>query len=302
MNPKVEKTPVGVLVGRFQTNELHDAHLKLIQFVVDNHPRVLVFLGLSPLKVTINNPLDFEARKQMLLDAFGDKITVLYIKDVNNDELWSKTLDKQINDVIGPNQTVTLYGGRDSFANHYTGKYKTVELESDTIISASEIRKKISAKVKSSPDFRAGVIWASQNQYPKVYPTVDIAIVKDNKVLLARKPDETKYRFVGGFVDPKDDSYEFAAKREAAEETGLEVGNVKYLGSKKIDDWRYRNEKDKIITHFYLAHYTFGSPQANDDVCELKWFEIGPNDDHIVDEHKALWEILRFVKVDKDKQ
>ena len=48
MKEKVTKpTDVAVIVGRFQVNELHDAHIDLITSVTQKHDRVLVFLGNS---------------------------------------------------------------------------------------------------------------------------------------------------------------------------------------------------------------------------------------------------------------
>lgn len=295
MKPKMDKTEIGVIVGRFQTNQLHDAHVDLIQTVLDRHPRVFIFLGLSPVKVTYNNPLDFESRKQMILEKFGEKVTVLYIKDINSDEIWSKRLDSQIADIAGPNQKVTLYGSRTSFIAYYKGVYPVVELESDRIISASEIRKSISSKVKSSSDFRAGVIWASQNQYPKVFTTVDIAIFNEGrtKILLCRKPDETLLRLVGGFSLPSSDCFEHDASREVLEETTVAISPPVYVGSKKIDDWRYANEVDKIKTILFSATYLYGAPTPRDDVAELAWRPFDVNLlVEVVKEHVPLMEML----------
>jgi bifunctional NMN adenylyltransferase/nudix hydrolase len=168
-------------------------------------------------------------------------------------------------------------------------------LESERIISASEIRKSISAKVKSSSDFRAGVIWASQNQYPTVYTTVDIAIFNEDytKILLARKSEEKLYRFIGGFSTPESDNFEQDAKREVTEEAGIEIGDIKYIGSKKVSDWRYKNEKNKIKTLLFSAKFMFGSPTAGDDVAEVRWFKFEPQlINQIVDTHKSLFEMI----------
>jgi bifunctional NMN adenylyltransferase/nudix hydrolase len=288
-----EPTPdVGILVGRFQVHELHSAHIDLIQSVCNLHEKVIIFLGLSPLMVTQNNPLDFESRKQMILEKFPN-VNVLYIKDVNSDEFWSKDLDEKIKDLVSPNQSVVLYGSRDSFISHYSGKYKTQELMQETYVSGAEIRKNISKKVKNTPEFRAGVIWAAYNQYPKVYTTVDVAIFNDDytKILLARKSKETLYRFVGGFSDPKSDSFEADARREVQEETGLEITDLKFIKSMKIEDWRYNKEVDKIKTIFYSAKIMFGRPQANDDICEVRWFdfeEFSKDVTKMVPEHAKL--------------
>ena len=157
----------------------------------------------------------------------------------------------------------------------------------EVYISGSETRKAISKKVKNTSEFRAGVIWAAYNQYPKCYPTVDVAIFNEDytKLLLARKPKEDKYRFVGGFADPKSENYEVDARREVAEETGLEVDNPKYIGSFTIDDWRYRGEIDRIKTLFFTTKVIFGRPQANDDICEVRWFEYCP---HVIGPHNMV--------------
>lgn len=294
IKPKSEpSTSVGCLVGRFQVNELHSAHMELIQTVCNNHSKVIIFLGISLCLATKNNPLDFESRKQMILDKFPN-VNVLYIKDVNDDRLWSQNLDEHIGDLISPTQTVTLYGGRDSFIKHYFGKHKTQELESDRIISGSTIRKELSNKVKPDSSFRAGVIWALYNQYPKVYTTVDVAILNEDssKVLLCRKKNEKLYQFVGGFSEPKSPSFEYDGKREVLEETGLEVGELVYLGSSFVDDFRYLNEVDKIKTIFFKTKYLFGSPKANDDVVELAWIEIKNLKENVVSMHQPLVQLL----------
>jgi nicotinamide mononucleotide adenylyltransferase len=124
MKNDLPKGDVGIIVGRFQVDELHEAHTTLIRKVVDNYPKNIIFLGLSPLKCTGKNPLDFEARKQMILNEFPD-VNVLYIKDVPDDALWSKNLDEMIEDLISPHQRAILFGGRDAFLNSYSGKYDT---------------------------------------------------------------------------------------------------------------------------------------------------------------------------------
>lgn len=292
---KNKPSDVGVIVGRFQIDKLHEAHINLIQGVCDIHPKVIIFLGVSPCMVTRNNPLDFESRKQMILEQFP-KVNVLYVKDTPDDNVWSKDLDEKIGDLITPSQTVTLYGGRDSFIKYYGGKHKTQELLQEVYISASEVRDMTSKRVMASSDFRAGIIWGVYNQYPKVYPTVDVAIfdAQYRKVLLGRKPKEDGYRFIGGFAAPESESYEVDARREVMEETGLEIGNIIYIGSYKIADWRYKNEQDKIKTVFFKAKITFGTPKANDDIAEVRFFDIKElNKENVVNAHHILLDALK---------
>ncbi len=283
---------VGVIVGRFQVNELHDAHRQIIDHVRKNHKKVIVFLGVSPTLTTKNNPLDFVSRKEMLLQAYPS-VTVMPLPDHPSDEEWSKELDGRIKEAC-PINSVLLYGGRDGFVKYYHGRFATTEIEQTIFVSGTEIRKEVSREVRPTADFRSGVIYAAYNQYPKVFATVDVAILDGEKVLLGRKPNQHKFRFLGGFTDPTDDSFEDAAMREVKEESGLDVTDVVYLGSSRIDDWRYRSEEDKIMTHLFTAKYTVGNPQATDDIAELRWYNLKDlTEDVFVKEHYPLFKILK---------
>lgn len=295
---------VGVIVGRFQTNTLHKGHQHLIQTVCDQHEKVIIFLGLSPLPATKNNPLDFQSRQQMILKAFPDVI-VCYIADMASDEKWSNKLDKQITQVTTPAQSVLLYGSRDSFISHYSGRHKTHELESDHVFSGTAERRLIAAgNTKATPDFRHGAIWSTQSRYPTVYTTVDVAIFNDDytKLLLARKPDEDNYRFVGGFADVASPNFEADARREVQEETGLPISDPQYICSMRVDDWRYRSEQDKITTIFFAAKSLWGTPKPDDDIEEVVWIDLDDDAVRIVNEHKPLMEALRTWMAEKEIQ
>lgn len=288
-----ENAEVGCIVGRFQTDQLHEAHKNLFDEVLKNHERVIVFLGLSPSKCTVQNPLDFESRKRMIAKHYPD-ITILYIKDIHCDKLWSKNLDNQIEDVIGPNHTCKLYGGRDSFIKHYSGKSETEEFKQEVFISGTIIRKKLAIQSKGTKDFNSGIIWAVLNQFPTVHPTVDVAIFSEtgSEILLGRKPHEDKYRLVGGFVNPGE-SYEAAARRETKEESNLEITDPEYVCSMAIDDWRYRRERNKITTALFRCKKMCGRPEPGDDIEEVRWFKFnGDLIDQVVDNHKVLIEAL----------
>lgn len=295
MHPKEIRKEVGVIIGRFQSPTLHAGHIELINWVCSRHQKVIIFIGMSTLRGTINNPLDFESRKQMILAKFPE-VNVLYIKDVRCDSAWSKTLDSSIGDLITPNQRVTLYGSRDSFIPYYNGRFETVELEGSKQLSATEIRNKTSEKCLNSDDFRSGVTWAAYNKYPTVYSTVDVAIFNEDqsKILLGRKKNEKKFRFIGGFSDVSSSSFEEDARREVFEETNLSITDPVYLGSCRIDDWRYRKEKDKINTTLFYAKKFSGQEKASDDIEEIKWFnynELTEND--LMEEHGILLNKLK---------
>jgi len=293
-----KKNDVGVIVGRFQVDVLHEAHKDLFEQVIAENAKVIVALGLAPTKVTKNNPLDFEARKQMILEMYPD-VNVVYITDERSDEKWSKKLDKLIADLSGPGFTVMLYGGRDGFMKHYSGRFPCTEIEQKVYISGSEIRHSISKQVKSSREFRMGVIWAAQNQFNNPIFTVDIAPMDNGRVLLARKPDEPLLRFIGGFTDSASSSLEQDALREAEEETGgCRFGDMEYITSIRINDWRYQGESVKINTAFFQTDLISGVPVPSDDLegGTLEWVhldDLNENlDELVMPEHRPLAQAL----------
>lgn len=301
MKLKEEKYDVGVIVGRFQVPYLHEAHINLINSVNDRHPnKVIILLGIPPTLSTRNNPLDFEMRKQMIISMFPNVI-VLPINDNVSNEKWSKNLDLIISTIGSPNQKVVIYGGRDSFKPFYSGKFPVLEFESEGYFSGTEVRKGSSLRAIDTSDFRSGVIWGIYNRFPIVYTTVDIAIFKnpENKeILLARKPNEKLFRFVGGFSEPNSECFELDARREVMEEVGIEVSEMKYVGSFKVEDWRYNKEIDKVKTILYYCTYVFGNPKADDDIEEIEWFDFEKmTEEKIVPEHRKLFNYLKeFIK------
>lgn len=292
---------VGVLVGRFQVHDLHEGHRDLIQFVRSRHEKVIIFLGTSPLDASSNNPLDYEARRQMIQTEFPD-VNVVYVPDHPSDDAWSKNLDKQIGVLVTPNQSVVLYGGRDSFIEHYSGKFPTEELLQDKFLSGTEVRRDIArSSTKASPEFRAGVIWATQARYPTAFQAVDVAVMRPNthgdsgpQVLLGRKSTDKLFRFPGGFSDPRSPSLEADARREVAEETGVTIEGLQYVGSTVVDDWRYKYEPDCIKTVLFVAAYVHGRPEPSDDLdAEVRWFAIRDlTDKDIVPVHRPLLDML----------
>jgi bifunctional NMN adenylyltransferase/nudix hydrolase len=276
MKLKEEQYDVGVVVGRFQVASLHWAHQELIERVLDRHQKVLVFIGLAPTRNSQENPLDFEARKQMILAEFPN-VTVGYVEDSHSDEVWSRNFDKEVRKFLTPSQSVCVYGGRDSFIARYHGKLPVREFEQEAYVSGSEMRKEIASRsTKATPEFREGVIWATFNRWAATMPTVDIACFNEDwsKILLGRKPAETEFRLPGGFIDPKDPNAEAAARREMTEETGATITDPVYVTSILVDDWRYRNEVDKIMTFLFRAKLMYGPLKAGDDLAEIRWFPV----------------------------
>lgn len=311
----VNKNSVGVIVARFQSPFVHPGHVALLNYVAQRHDNILLVLGGAQTRGTKRDPLDFMTRRAMLekfvlLNLLNPrKILIDMIMDRESDHGWSVALDNTIRTRF-PGLPAVLYGGRDSFLPRYHGKFKTNVFKSVLPVSSTELRKEVGKRhpvarwtMDQLEYFQRGVIYAAETAFPRVFQTVDMAITRDNggpaKVLLGWKAKGDKIRFPGGFVDPTDSSLEMAAKRELSEEApGISVeGDLTYIGSSLIDDWRYK-DKDRIMTAFFHGEYTFGHTQAGDDLAGLDWFPVTPATRKAMREyHQPLFDKLtKFLK------
>lgn len=276
----MKQQKLGVIVARLQVPELHEGHRYLIDCVLEQVDHVLLVLGTSSLDGKVHvKPLPFESRKLMVEEIYSTQVvTVVPLGDIpSNDEAWSQQLDALINQYADSYQEVRLYGSRDSFIKYYVGGFECVEVDQLEGFSGTDMRQAISKQIPVNYDQRIGAIWATQQPYPTAYTTVDIAIFNEDfsQIRLARKPFETKYRFVGGFVDPSDISYAHAAYRELQEETGIAVDGVsamKYIGDFPINDGRYAGTGHSIKTNFFYVQQQWGG-RPMDDIEELRWFD-----------------------------
>jgi bifunctional NMN adenylyltransferase/nudix hydrolase len=295
MEISMDNNSVGVVVARFQVPEMHAGHRYLLDEVTARHPLMLVILGLAPTWVASSrDPLDFETRKAMVLCAYPGAL-VVGLPDAKTDHDWSLALDTLVAKTC-PERSAVLYGSRDSFIAHYRGGLKCIELPSMGGCNGTALREDAREHPCQTREFRAGAIYAASKRPPLVYQAVDIAVIdRDRKrILLGRKTmDGGTLRFIGGFVDTKDASLEAAAKREAIEEApGIELADFRYLGSSIIDDWRYRNTQDRIMSALFVATYVFGHAQAGDDLDGLEWVSVEHLEEKLVEAHQPFAKLL----------
>ena len=273
---------------------LHEGHMSLINRAVSECDRVLIVIGTTDAIYTKKNPLELKEVMTAIVDSLpinyvesivsgSNKLDITVIKDHPSDSYWSENLDALIrrdNTYSGLNDNdVVLYGSRNSFISSYSGSFRVVEVEAMNLVNATNIRREIGNTISTSEDFRKGIIYATQHNYPIALSTVDVILydITTKNYYFGRKIGENKNRLIGGFVDVADESIEAAAKREVLEETNIKKVALEYLGSKKINDFRYQNMSDRsVITHVYLGFFHSEDEDVKplDDIFEIKTFPI----------------------------
>ncbi len=110
-------------------------------------------------------------------------------------------------------------------------------------------------------------------KYSNPTPTVDIILQSGSKVLMVRRkkdPFKGQLALPGGFVN-EGETAEDAMKREAMEETSLEVEPIDILGV--YSDPR-RDPRKHILTVVFVGIIVGGSGKAGDDAASIEWVEL----------------------------
>ncbi|OGT96383.1 MAG: NADH pyrophosphatase [Geobacteraceae bacterium GWB2_52_12] len=103
--------------------------------------------------------------------------------------------------------------------------------------------------------------------YPHIHPCAIVLVKRNNKVLLTRKSGWAPGRFglVAGFLD-FGESLEECAIREVREETGIEICNVRYVGSQ---NWPFPAQ----LMAGFVADYAGGEIVVDrDELEDAAWF------------------------------
>ncbi|KAF1052649.1 MAG: NADH pyrophosphatase [Stenotrophomonas maltophilia] len=104
-------------------------------------------------------------------------------------------------------------------------------------------------------------------RYPLLSPSMIVLVTRGEELLLARSPRFVPgmYSTLAGFVEPGE-SVEHCVRREVREEVGLEVGNIRYLGSQC---WPFPHS---LMLGFH-AEYVSGEivPQP-EEIEDARWF------------------------------
>jgi ADP-ribose pyrophosphatase YjhB (NUDIX family) len=121
--------------------------------------------------------------------------------------------------------------------------------------------------------------------YRNPFPTVDIIIELDGRgiVLIRRANPPYGWALPGGFVD-YGESLEEAARREAREETSLEVDLIRQLGAYSAPD---RDPRHHTISVVFVAKAS-GEPRAASDAQEIGLFSEGNLPGELAFDHRKI--------------
>ena len=129
--------------------------------------------------------------------------------------------------------------------------------------------------------------------YRNPFLTVDIIIrFREGIVLINRKNPPFGWALPGGFVD-YGESLETAAIREAREETGLELDNLRQFRAYSDPD---RDPRHHSVTVVFTASGK-GNPKAADDAKSLRIFPLDDLPENMAFDHRQIIsDFIRQVK------
>jgi 8-oxo-dGTP diphosphatase len=111
-------------------------------------------------------------------------------------------------------------------------------------------------------------------EYKNPTPTVDVILERESKILMVRRkkdPYKDHIALPGGFVN-EGETVEEAIKREAMEETSLEVHPLEILG---VYSDPKRDPRKHIVTVVFVGIIVSGDLRANDDAASIEWIQLG---------------------------
>jgi NAD+ diphosphatase len=103
--------------------------------------------------------------------------------------------------------------------------------------------------------------------FPHIHPCVIVLVKKGDDFLLVRKAEweSGRYSLIAGFLE-FGESLEECVQREVREEAGVEVINIRYLGSQ---NWPFPSQQ--MIG--FLADYAGGEARGDDvEIADARWF------------------------------
>jgi bifunctional NMN adenylyltransferase/nudix hydrolase len=289
-------TKYAIIIGGFHVAKIFDKLERDIYAIINEvNTQTIFLLQDNGEMVTQNWPLSFQTRVDLLRETFPNhSINICPLPHCELSVDWTTLIEDRLDILLPTNATYTIYLSEMAAKDYCPKKYKNITVIKDFKTNHTPNIRLDFKNIHIATSYRLGLLESHVCSLGRVYPTVDIALTKianmQRMILVGKKKNESFYRLPGGFVDKNDETRQLAARRELYEETNLTVeGNLISLGDFKIDDWRYQNTTDSILTTLFLGEYSYGIPKAGDDlVKEVAWIPLDTADVVIGKAHKPL--------------
>jgi ADP-ribose pyrophosphatase YjhB (NUDIX family) len=126
-------------------------------------------------------------------------------------------------------------------------------------------------------------------EYRNPVPTVDVILERDSKILMVRRkaePFKGGIALPGGFVN-EGETVEEAAKREAMEETSLDIEPIDILGVYSDPE---RDPRGHSLSVVFIGIIVTGSENAGDDAEGIEWVDLSR-----IDRKKVAFDHIRML-------
>jgi 8-oxo-dGTP diphosphatase len=126
--------------------------------------------------------------------------------------------------------------------------------------------------------------------------TTDCIIFKGNAAVLIRRkypPFQGSYALPGGFVE-EGETVEAACAREAKEETGLDVRDLRFVG---VYSEPGRDPRGRTVTCAFIAEADLADLQAGDDAAAAELVEHWQDEEIAFDHKKILLDAMELRRI-----
>lgn len=307
-----------VFIGRFQP--FHKGHLEACQTALSNTNHLILLVGSALAAPDVRNPFSFHQREAMIRTALDDngfkgRYTILPIRDFyNNDNLWIAEVQKLVNTVVSPNDTVGLFGHNKDATSYYLKLFPTwgepVEHAPVEIMNATDVRRMIlhqgitpfdikellpSVQTFLQTNFMGtpiherlvqeyGAILENQAKYGKhTAVCTDAVVVCLGHILLVVRGGKIGNGLLalpGGHLE-EHEKIKDGCIRELKEETRIKIPDPVLYGSitgKEVFDHPLRSARGRVITHAFKIELTRESnlPKVRgaDDAKRALWMPL----------------------------
>lgn len=245
---------IGVVVGKFQTPYLTEAHQHLFDKAIEENDQLVIFVLDKHIEFTDNNPLPYRIREDMLLQNFwgesNGRISIYPLQEQKYASVLQHNLDSTLLSHWSASHEFTLYSGADGVGSFYDGLCKVEICEFQSRKKSKQLRSYAFDKEDYEKEIAQGMIHAVGHKPPLCYNYV-VSIVRARDGLITIKYPDTKYlSFPTIELNSEHNSIiEASFSHITTLVPGASLTQGSHLHSIKVDDWRFRDSEDFCFYH-----------------------------------------------------